>query len=201
MGYTHQWRTQSKILDIDFKRILNDTVKIFPIINKMGIILSGPEGMGEYILNDTRISFNGKRKCGHKDRNIILNWPIINTKRTDQRNNILYDVNNNDNAWKNIRSCGGNCMYEPFVLEKINTRRPLINETDSITKQLPYFSSCKTSFKPYDVAVMMVLIIARHHLKNNIYITSDGNIDNWNDVTHIIKHFLNYDDIFYLDDR
>ena len=47
---------------------------------------------------------------------------------------------------------------------------------------------------------MIVLIIARHYLKNNIYITSDGNIDNWNDVTGITKYFLNYEDIFYLDE-
>lgn len=200
MGYTHQWRTQSKIPDIDFKCILKDTIKMFPIINKMGIVLSGPEGTGKYILNDTCISFNGKRKCGHEDRDIIIDWSIINTKRANRENNFLCDVNNTDNTWKNIRSCGGNCMYEPFILEKINTRRPLIDENYSITEQLPYFSSCKTSFKPYDVAVMIVLIIARHYLKNNIYITSDGNIDNWNDVTGITKYFLNYEDIFYLDE-
>ena len=92
------------------------------------------------------------------------------------------------------------CLNHLF-LKKINISKSktLLDDEDPTAKQFPHFSSCKTSFKPYDIVVMMVLIIIRHHLKNNVYIKSDGDINNWNDAISIIKYFFDYEDEFYLD--
>ncbi len=202
MGYSHHWRTQYVINDDDFEHIMNDILKIFPIVEKMGIVLSGPQGTGNYIVNNTCISFNGKEKCGHTNQNIPMGWPTNDAKGVnDKKINAEHDVDEMFVTRLNTRICGGNCMFEPFIFKKINISKSktLLYEEDHITKQFPHFSSCKTSFKPYDIVVMMVLIIIRHHLKNNVYIKSDGDINNWNDAISIIKYFFDYEDEFYLD--
>ena len=202
MGYSHHWRTQYVINDDDFKHIINDILKIFPIVEKMGIVLSGPQGTGNYIVNNTCISFNGKEKCGHINQNISMGWPTNDAKGVnDKKINTEHGVDEMFVTRLNTRICGGNCMFEPFIFKKNNIQRSktLLDNEDPITKQFPHFSSCKTSFKPYDIVVMMVLIIIRHHLKKNVYIKSDGDINNWNDAISIIKYFFDYEDEFYLD--
>lgn len=60
----------------------------------------------------------------------------------------------------------GNLRHEDFVL-----RDQLINSDN--------FNFCKTARKPYDILIVGSLLILKHHLKNNITISSDGGYNDW----------------------
>lgn len=61
----------------------------------------------------------------------------------------------------------GNDGHETFILRKCRTA----------------FNFCKTARKPYDLAVGLVLLIAKKHAPNSIRVSSDGNWDSdWNKI-------------------
>lgn len=112
------------------------------------------------------------------------------------------------------RSCGGDCSHETFSLpleiEKEDWQKPIgeishygqygkpvYNDKEEIGR---YFEFCKTAYKPYDLAVIVCLIIAKHHLKEGIIISSDGTQDNWQDGMLICQKILDYGLDFTLKD-
>jgi len=85
----------------------------------------------------------------------------------------------------------GEAGYETFAScrdEPPRPDRPLI------------FSFCKTSHRPYDLAVQCSLIVLKHHLGNNIIVTSDGAEAEWNNARHVCHAILGYGRDFRLDD-
>ena len=60
----------------------------------------------------------------------------------------------------------GDAAHETFILEKAGDD----------------FSFCKTNRKPYDTAVVTVLILANHHAPDAWDISSDGGIGEWQPV-------------------
>jgi hypothetical protein len=112
------------------------------------------------------------------------------------------------------RSCGGDCSHEtfnlPLKLEKGDWRKPIgeISHYDQYGKPVYndkkevglYFEFCKTAYKPYDLAVIICLIIARHHLKEEIIVSSDGTVDQWKDGMLICQKILGYGLDFTLKD-
>ena len=76
------------------------------------------------------------------------------------------------------RSCGGDCSHETFSLpvemKKQDWQEPIgkISHYDQHGKPVYndpqeiglYFNCCKTAYKPYDLAVIICLIIAKYHL-------------------------------------
>ncbi len=62
-----------------------------------------------------------------------------------------------------------------------------------------YFQFTKTAYKPYDLAVTVALVIAKHYFKDEIMISSDGNIENWEEAMQLCQHFLGYGAKFALD--
>lgn len=58
---------------------------------------------------------------------------------------------------------------------------------------------CKTARKPYDIAVTCFLVISKHHLRNNISVASDGEINDWLNAMRKCKESLGYGSDFILD--
>jgi len=54
------------------------------------------------------------------------------------------------------------------------------------------FNFCKTAQKPYDLAVVAVLVAAKHHFGSDIRVSSDGNEDEWQAGVNLVKHELGY---------
>ena len=194
MGFTHMWYTQKTINEKKFNIITHDVLKILPTIKKLGIPIAGPNGINEPIINDEQIVLNGKKNCGHTQQNIIMPWPTSDAKGVG---NLNYNRSTTDHhSWPGTvlhsRICNGSCMYEPFILNRIHPKRPSTMDKGTVN-QLPYFSSCKTGFRPYDIIVMVILIIAKHHLRDMISIKTDGLIDHWSDGIILTKHFLQYE--------
>ncbi|MDO8303281.1 MAG: hypothetical protein Q7T18_08570 [Sedimentisphaerales bacterium] len=104
------------------------------------------------------------------------------------------------------RSCSGDCSHEtfhlPLEMEKNNWQKPIgeISHYDQYGEPVCndkaevglYFDCCKTAYKPYDLAVIICLIIAKHHLKEAILPSSDGRINNWQDGMLICQKILGY---------
>jgi len=104
------------------------------------------------------------------------------------------------------RTCGGDCSHEtfdlPLEIEKDDWQKPVeeISHYDQYGKPVYndkeevglYFDCCKTAYKVYDLAVIICLIIAKHHLKEEIIVSSDGSLDNWQDGMLICQKILGY---------
>jgi len=72
----------------------------------------------------------------------------------------------------------GNDGYETFILKK-----------NAYTKD--QFNFCKTAHKPYDLAVGLVLLIAKNHSPNSIRVSSDGDWDSdWNEIKDFYKEIF-----------
>ena len=59
-----------------------------------------------------------------------------------------------------------------------------------------YLEYVKTAFRPYDVAVTAVLLIAKRHLRDRLVIHSDGGNRQWVDARRICQSVLGYGDWF-----
>lgn len=104
------------------------------------------------------------------------------------------------------RSCSGDCSHETFslpcVMEKEDWQKPIgkISYYDVDGKPVYndpkeiglYFNCCKTAYKPYDLAVIICLIIAKHHLGKDILVASDGDIEQFQDGMVICQKILGY---------
>jgi hypothetical protein len=55
-----------------------------------------------------------------------------------------------------------------------------------------FSDSCKTGFRPYDIAVQCVLLIAKHHLKDRIQVWSGGSDYHWSDARLLCYFHLSY---------
>jgi hypothetical protein len=62
-----------------------------------------------------------------------------------------------------------------------------------------FWSFCKTEYAPYDVAVKAALIALKHHLGDDIKITSDAKDTDWDDARKICQQTLGYGGDFKLD--
>ena len=104
------------------------------------------------------------------------------------------------------RTCGGDCSHEtfslPLELEESDWRQPIgkishydeydnpvYNDKEEVGR---YFEFCKTAYKPYDLAVIICLIIAKHYLKDGIIVSSDGTLEQWKDGMIICQKILGY---------
>ena len=52
--------------------------------------------------------------------------------------------------------------------------------------------SCKTGFRPYDLAVQCFLLIAKHHLKDDFMVRSDGDDFLCHDAYNLCHEVLGY---------
>jgi hypothetical protein len=54
------------------------------------------------------------------------------------------------------------------------------------------FGFCKTAQKPYDVCVVACLILAKIHFGNDVKITSDGEVSDWEEGAKLVKKVTSY---------
>jgi len=59
------------------------------------------------------------------------------------------------------------------------------------------FQFCKTAYKPYDMAVMCCLVVAKHYFPS-MRVSSDGSESNWAPAVARVKEILGYTPKFYL---
>ena len=62
-----------------------------------------------------------------------------------------------------------------------------------------YFRACKTEYQPYDLAVTVCLVIAKHYLKDDILVYSNGDNTHWQKAMQLCQDTLGYGKEFALD--
>ncbi|WP_028598550.1 hypothetical protein, partial [Paenibacillus pasadenensis] len=119
--------------------------------------------------------FNGRSACGHEDGFQLDTNHFLPAKRT----------------------CEGalGCCYETFSFHQ---------DTGELEKDGDrngrFFHFCKTAYKPYDFAVIVALIIVKHHFGQEVQVRSDGGTAYWADGMRFCQRHLGYGVDFCLDD-
>ena len=223
MGYTHYYYVAPEFEQDAFNRVVDDFAKMLDPLKHLGVNLAGGMGTGKPTITGKVIRFNGIEKCGHPKRSLGITWPSDNAMGV-AKNTMLMEVRDLTKgnwfagAQLEARSCGGHCSHEAFVLMRTFVRErlrngklwPEITEKHSKWKNEygtydreasnvvgKYFRFCKTAYKPYDLAVNVCLVIAKHHLKDDIVVSSDGTKNNWIEGQQFCQHFLGYGTDFY----
>ncbi len=192
MGYTHYWYRPEELPEATFITVAKDLLVLRSELEKGGYYLAGWDGTGEPEINETKISFNGKRDCGHQRRNLGIAWPAAGAKGASPDGQPA-------GSWfagaqLSTRTCGGDCSHETFLMERIVKRQDWATpRPDGFV-----FSCCKTAFKPYDLAVTAALVIAKQHFGKLIEVHSDGDEENWNDAREICMALFEYGSTFRL---
>jgi hypothetical protein len=222
MGYTHYVYQEKTLNKENFKKVVEDFKKLMPVFDNMGIKLASWNGKGKPEIKATEIAFNGDENCGHEERNLGITWPAkgakgvnmayekgeeeatdtIVTQLSGEKENLRVNDSDVDGTWfagckLNSRTCGGDCSHESFVLKQ--TFRKAYDDQKA-SDGGKWFSCCKTAYKPYDLAVISCLIIAKHYLGKEVAIHSDGDIDDWDDGKILCQKLLGFGDDFKLDE-
>ena len=188
MGYTHYWSRPERLDARKFAAIADDFNKIVLALADAGVQLGDSAGEGVPIINKNEIVFNGLANCGHPENSsVVIPWP------TDTASGITENSKSAEaGSWfagtrLESRCCNGDCSYETFDLPRIYKPEYRSDDPDGFL-----FSCCKTAFRPYDLAVTAVLLIAKHHLGKNIRISSDGRDAHWQDAKYLCWRHLGY---------
>ena len=186
MGYGHYWEIEQEIDQGSFSRIVADVERILLTLDDMGVRLAGPLGEGLPEVDADHVAFNGLWHCGHvKNEEIFIPFPTANAVGIGNSINAVEGSYYGMGTLLNRRTCDGNCSYETFRVARS------CYEADKV-RDGRYSDSCKTAFRPYDLAVQCVLLIAKHHLKNRIQVWSGGSDSHWNDARLLCYAHLSY---------
>ena len=227
MGYTHSFYVECEYGREPFARLVNDFKRMVPVLKHLGVELAGGHGSGKPTISPGTIWFNGVQKCNHPKRELAITYPS-NRAFGVARNDCMTRLEDlTKGTWHSgdeleARACNGDCSYETFLLERkihVTMRRPDgtayflrpigeysdIREMDGTRKRSDpdvvgkFFQFCKTAYRPYDLAVNVCLIIAKHRLKDGIVVKSSGTENNWIEGKQLCQHFLGYGGDFRLD--
>jgi hypothetical protein len=185
MGYCHYWEIEQEIDLEAFSLIVADVQRIVLTLDDLGVRLAGPIGEGLPEIDADHIAFNGLWHCGHvKNEEIVIPFPAVDAAGVGSSINAVAGSYHGMGTLLKRRTCDGNCSYETFtVARKCNEDR---------VRDGRYSDSCKTGFRPYDLAVQCVLLIAKHHLKDRAQVWSGGSDYHWNDARMLCYAHLSY---------
>ena len=228
MGYTQYYLVSKEFDAVAFEKVASDFKKMTPALKQLNVPLGDGLGENKPIISPTEIRFNGLAKCGHAKRKMGITWPAKNAKGV-AKNDVIVQIQELANStWfagaeLESRACGGDCSHEPFSLEQ-KYNNEFTRSDGSIYVQAPYgeyseytredgtqdktlanevgkfFCCTKTAYKPYDLAVTVCLVIAKHHLGEDIIVSSDGHMENWHEAIQLCHKFLGYGMEFALDE-
>ncbi len=186
MGYTHYWRRPGEVKEASFRSIIEDFKNLLPALESMGVKLAGGNGTGEARIGPDVVSFNGPENCGHEHFELCITWPAPKASGVSLTPEAV------DGTWfagrqLEKRCCGGDCSHETLYFPQV-----IVPEKWRHPKNGKYFEFCKTAYKPYDLAVTAFLVVAKHHLGKQLVLTSDGDIENWQEAGVLCQIELGY---------
>jgi hypothetical protein len=176
MGYTHSWISEFQGNPNAFARIRADFEKLILPLKVLGCLIAGPDGTGVPDITGTYIHFNGVRHCGHGT--VDGPWGLSATALSRGIGlSTATPLIDTPLAMSFVigRRCDGQCWHDDFWLSKDGGS-----------------GSCKTAFKPYDLAVTAALLIAKHHWGEKITIASSGEEAEWSDARQVCQLVLGY---------
>jgi hypothetical protein len=186
MGYCHYWKIPAEIDPESFSSIVADVQRMILTLDDLGVRLAGPLGTGLPEIEEGHIAFNGLWECGHpKNEEIVIPFPGQDAAGIGDSADAVEGSYLGMGTLLKHRACDGNCSYETFRIQRVCD--PGDRAIDG------WFSdSCKTGFRPYDLAVQCVLLIAKHHLRDRVQVSSGGSDYHWNDARLLCYVHLSY---------
>jgi hypothetical protein len=186
MGYCHYSEIEQEVDHESFSLIVADVQRIVLTLDDLGVRLAGPLGEGLPEIEADHIAFNGPWHCGHpRNEEIVIPFPVKDAAGIGSSISAVEGSYYGMGTLLKHRACDGNCGYETFRL----TRK--CDENDKI-RNGRHSDSCKTAFRPYDLAVQCVLLIAKHHLGDRVQVWSGGSDYHWNDARLLCYVHLSY---------
>lgn len=186
MGYCHYWEADAEIDRGLFSRIVTDLQGIVLTLDDLGVRLAGLLGEGLPQIEFDHIAFNGLWYCGHPlNKEVVIPFPAPDAAGIGASASAIEGSYFGMGTLLKHRSCDGNCSYETFRL---------LRSCDELRKVKDgrYSDSCKTGFRPYDLAVQCALLIAKHYLGDRLQVWSGGTDFHWNDARLLCYSRLNY---------
>ena len=186
MGYNQGWKQEREIELPIFRSIVEDFSRIVLALDDFGVPLAGPLGDGIPVITTEKVSFNGVASCGHP-RNPDILIPAAAPEAGGVGSSFSAIVG--EQSWHMLlkhRTCNGNCSFETFTLERVSSR----HHDDAL--DLPCGDVCKTGFRPYDLAVQCILLIAKHYLRDRFSVHTAGSDYVWNDPRQLCYLHLHY---------
>lgn len=191
MGYTHYWYRPRVIPDAIFRRIGGDFEKLIVPLSDAGIELAGGLGEGTPEITEDVVRFNGLNACGHPPTDeLVIAYPSEHAHGIGPSSTAIDGSFYELGVTVKHRCCNGRCSFETFCLAK--SREVGREETPETNGQ--YCDYIKTGFRPYDIAVTGVLLIAKHHLGDQFVVHSNGGDAQWSDARRICQQALGYGD-------
>ena len=209
MGYKHYYWVPKEFDAKAFAKVAVDFKKMITPLKHLGVILADGAGENHPTISPTEICFNGLANCGHTERSLGIVWPSktasgVSENKVDSKLGEITKSTWCGGAELAGRACDGDCSHETFSLEQKlemefepQENSVYVNKQDK--KSNKCFDSTKTAYKPYDLAVTVCLVIAKHHLGDDIVVESDGRIKHWKDAMQLCQQFLGYGLKFNLD--
>ena len=214
MRYTHTIYRKRTFYRKPFERVINDFKRMVDPMRGLGAVIAGADGSGSPTITQDGIAFNGIKNCYHPafDLGIIMPAPlasgIIHDRNTADIEEIIMDQVAGHTILE-TRACDGICSHDTFRLERKyapydlgfgEKQGPMVyGEDDRLLGK--YVTVYQTAYKPYDLAVNVCLIIAKHHLGDHIVVMSNGHDGHWNDGRQLCRHFLGYGEDFMLETK
>ena len=228
MGFCQYCWVDGEFDKASFEKVASDFKKMIKPLKDLGIPLADSDGENYPVISPTKIRFNGQANCGHPKRDFGVAWPAphaIGVAKNGVDSQVQELTNSQWHAGSQLRTrvCGGDCSHEPFSLEQKKKveytnddgskwidepagEYSSYDEPDGSQRKNPenivgkFLESTLTAYKPYDLAVTVCLVIAKHHLGSGITIHSDGTMENWQEAIQMCSHFLGYGEDFTLDE-
>ena len=189
MGYTHYWHRPQRISDEHWQSIWRDFEALILPLSDEGVDLAGGLGEGPPEINGEVIGFNGPRECGHaKNEELVIPYPSHLAKGIGPNSSAIDGDFYGLGVTVRHRSCNGSCSFETFWFPK-SMELSSHNRPDATGLYIDYV---KTGFRPYDVAVTAALIVAKHYLRDQFVVNSNGADAQWLDAREICQRVLGY---------
>jgi hypothetical protein len=190
MGFTRYWYREPEISEGTMRMIVDDSGKIVLPLDDHGVHLAGPIGEGAPEISIEKVAFNGLTSCGHaKNTKVVISWPTPDAAGLSSGRALIVGEHAGG-VFIDSRRCNGSCRYETFLLERVAP--PAVWERSMADFDGRSYRCCKTAFRPYDIAVCAVLLIAKRHLGPRISVRTDGEDAQWFDAKMLCQTVLGY---------
>ena len=175
MGYAHRWKRPDERDAGQLRQFATDCAAICREYEANDLRLAGQVGRGSAIINDDLVNFNGAEDCAHTKREEQLVYP--SSGAGGMMDNGEPDVTGTWCAGTFIttRRCPGSCAYESLTIPR------KWEDAAYRVKDGRIAQSCKTNYRPYDIAVTACLLMLRHRFGNVVQLGSSGGEEDWRD--------------------
>lgn len=196
MPYSHMWRRAPEFNRDAFAKVVEDIRLIIERATEMGLAIAGPTGHGAPELSNNTIAFNGDAKCGHRYFDYGEPWPTDKAEGVQsEKEPVFEELPYWSGEHLNTRVChGGSCAQGSFVVDRVFLSRHWTRADDK-----GYFCKCETQFKPYDLIVTAGLVRLKEHLRDEIYINSDGHEKAFEDAKRFCRELFGWTRHFELE--